>query len=92
MTCPDVIGGVAKMDEEDLDLARAFDRSSEKAPGTVTNRGVHGLADDLGDEHAFAQTMSGRDSDPLEVVVFDVLRIAEAAVGRLKQDRASTQV
>ena len=34
-----------------------------------------------------AQTMAGRDSSPLEIVVFDMLRIAEAGGGGLKDDK-----
>lgn len=80
------VGRVAKLDENGLALARALDGSSEEAPGTVVNRGFHGLADHLGDEHARAQTMARLNSDPLEVVVFDVLRVAEAAGGRLERN------
>ena len=77
------IGGAAELDEDGLALARALDRSAEEAPGTVGDGWLHGPSDDLGDEHALSQTATGLDCDPLEVVVFDVLPIAEAAGGRL---------
>jgi hypothetical protein len=48
------IGGVPELDENGLALARPLDRRAEEALRAVRDRRLHGLADNLGDEHAGA--------------------------------------
>ena len=48
------VDGVAKLDQDSLALARALDRRAKEAPGAIGNSGLHGFAQNLGDEHARA--------------------------------------
>src|SRR3990170_7843509 len=80
------VSGVAKLDEDGLALARARDWRGEEAVRAVGNGGLHRLADDLGDEHARAQSVARLDRDPLQAVVRDVLGIAERTRGGLEWD------
>ena len=78
---------VAKLHEHRLALARAFDRCREEAPCAVGYRRFHGLADDLGDEHATSQRAFRANLRPLEVVRREVLRVAERACRGLEMDQ-----
>jgi hypothetical protein len=78
------VGGVAQLHEHRLALARPLDGRGEEAVRTVGDGGLHALADDLGYEHAGAEAALGLDGGPLEVIVVDVLGIAEGAGGDLE--------
>jgi hypothetical protein len=65
-----------------LTLTSALDWRAEEAPGAVRNGRLHGLTDDLRDEHTWPQSLARVDLDPLEAEVLDVLGIAEGAGGR----------
>ena len=53
------IDGVAQLHEHGLALARALDRCGEQAIRAIGDGRLHGLANDLGHEHAGAQTALG---------------------------------
>jgi hypothetical protein len=73
--------GVVEADEEDAALARAGDGGLEEAVGAVGDGGRHGLADDLGDEHAGAEGAGAVEFDPGPVALFEELWVAEAPGG-----------
>ena len=71
------IRDVAELDEHGLTLPRALDRPSEEAPRAVGDRRLHGLANDLGNEHTWAQAVARIEGNPIKAVVLYMLRIAE---------------
>jgi hypothetical protein len=75
------VDGLAELNENRFVVTRALDWRSEEAPSAVRNGWLHGLTDDLRDEHTWPQALARADFNPLEAVVLDVLRIAEGAGG-----------
>ena len=66
------VGGVAKLHKCGLSLPRALDGRGEEAVCAILDHGLHGLAEDLGDEHAGAEAVARLDGNPFEAIVFDV--------------------
>lgn len=78
------VGGVTHLREDGLAMPATFDGCTKQAMGTVRDGWLHGLPDQLSDKHAATEAASGVDRDPLEILVFDKLWVAEYASGRLK--------
>ena len=78
-------GSVAHFNEHRLSLLRARARHSEKAVRTVWDGRFHRLADDLGDEHTAVEVMSGIYRHPLEVIIINLLTVAERTCRNLEQ-------
>ena len=71
------VGGVLELNQHGFSLPRTRYWCAEQAERSIPDGRFHGFADDLSDKHPGLEVLVRFYCDPLEVIVIDVLRIAE---------------